>query len=363
MRAIAQRDITAMQASLFVMAGLVVAAEFAIRLAGGRQGPAQTVVDAPAPLGRFPGRAAVIRAPGLPARIALGVAAALVVASVAAPLLVRFPPDLVQLEEIQVPPSLRHWMGTDASGRDLFSRLLYAGRVSLALGLLSSFAAVAVAGLLAALAAWKGRSWDEALAGAARTILAIPGFAIALAVISVAGRAPVVIGGVFAVCGMAQVAARLRSLLAQAKRWPFVDAGLAAGGSPVWIGERHLLPHLARPLLAAALGLVPGVLILEATLGFFGYSLTPTVPTWGTLLWRGREALHRGDWWLIVFPMAFVGTAAWASLGIARTLGDPPPPTYVQARRLELGREWGAAATAASVGGPVEGGASGGSSA
>ncbi len=355
MRAIVQRDITAIQASLFLLAVLVLAGECALRIIGSWQGP-EEVPERAGGSGRPPGHAAPIRTPALPMRLALVVAAALVVASVAAPLLVRFPPDLVQLDEIQVPPSLRHWMGTDASGRDSFSRLLFAGRVSLALGLLSAFAAAAVAGLLAALATWRGRSWADAVSGTARTIMAMPAFAIAMAVISIAGRAPVLIGGVFAFWGMAQVAARLQALLEGARRWSFAEAALAAGASPVWVGERHLLPHLARPLLAAALGLVPGFLVLEATLGFFGFSLTPTVPTWGTLLWRGREALHRGDWWLLAFPMMFVVASAWASQRIAGALADPPPPTYVAVRRLTLGREWRAAATAMAVPGTPAGG-------
>ncbi len=345
MRAIAARDITAIQGTLFLLAALVLAAECAVRILGSGRSPDDVVV----PSGRVPGHAALIRSPGFALRIAIAVAAVMIVAAAAAPLLSRFPPDLVQLEEIQVAPSLRHWMGTDASGRDMFSRLLFASRTSLALALLSATGAVAVAGALAALAVWRGRSWADLAAGAARAILATPALAVALAVISVAGRAPWLIGSVFALCGLAHVTARVHGLLASATRWPFVEAARLAGASPVRIGERHLFPHLARPLLAAALGLVPGFVILEATLGFFGFSLTPTVPTWGTLLWRGREALHRGDWWLLAFPVMFVMASAWASLRIATALGDPPPPTYVMVPRLTLGREWGAAATPAAV--------------
>ncbi|HET8678935.1 MAG TPA: ABC transporter permease subunit, partial [bacterium] len=209
--------------------------------------------------------------------------------------------------------------------------------------------AVAVAGLLAGLAAWRGHSWADVAVGTARTVLAIPALAVALCVISVGGRAPVLIGGMFAFCGLPYVATRLRVLFASALRWPFVDAARLVGASPVRIGERHLFPHLARPLLAAAVGLLPLFFMLEATLGFFGFSLTPTIPTWGTLLWRGREALHRGDWWLLGFPMMFVAATAWASMRIAAALDDPLPPTYVVTRKLVLGREWGDAATQTTV--------------
>ncbi|MGH2375970.1 MAG: ABC transporter permease subunit, partial [bacterium] len=214
MRAIAARDITAVQGSLFLLAALVLAAECIIRILGSRQSPEESVAAAPLP--RVPGHPAPIRSPGLALRVAIGIAGVIVVSAVAAPLLARFPPDLVQLEEIQVGPSLRHWMGTDASGRDMFSRLLFASRVSLALALLSALAAVAAAGVLAGLAAWRGHSWEDVAVGAARTILATPALAIALAVISVAGRAPVLIGGIFAFCGLPYVATRLRVLLAPA---------------------------------------------------------------------------------------------------------------------------------------------------
>ncbi|MGQ0550282.1 MAG: ABC transporter permease subunit [Armatimonadota bacterium] len=355
MRAISARDITAIQGSLFLLAALVLAAECLIRILGSRQSPEDSVAAAPS--GRAPGQGTQIRSPGLMLRIAIGVAGVIVVSAVAAPLLARFPPDLVQLEEIQVGPSLRHWMGTDASGRDMFSRLLFASRVSLALAVLPAAAAVTAAGLLVALAVWRGRAWTDVATGVTRTILATPALAIALAVISIAGRAPALVGGVFAFCGLAHVTGRLRVLLTSAMRWPFVDAARLAGASPMRIGERHLFPHLARPLLAAAAGLVPTFLMLEATLGFFGFSLTPTIPTWGTLLWRGREALHRGDWWLLAFPMLFVAASAWASLRIAAALADPPPPTYVAVRKLVLGREWGEAASATTVSRTAEGSA------
>jgi hypothetical protein len=120
------------------------------------------------------------------------------------------------------------------------------------------------------------------------------------------------------------------------------------------------------------------MLVLEATLGFFGFSVTPTIPTWGTLLWRGREALHRGDWWLLVFPVGFVWAASWGFGRIAEALRVPAPPTYARSSRLVLGREWGAAASPAGrqvpvrtarpaagpagAGGGVEGGANGGAS-
>ena len=383
-RGIVQRDITVMQGSLLILATIIVAAEILIRLASGRHAletGASAAGGSATGRPRSSGVPALIPAPTLGTRVAVGVAGALVVAAIAAPLLVRFPPDQVLLEEIQLAPSLRHWMGTDASGRDLFSRLLHAGRVTLGLAVASSLVAVAAGGVFAALAAGRGRwasTWGDAGTGLARTIHAIPAFALALAVISVAGRAPVVIGAIFAACGMALVFAPLCALAADVRAWSFVDAGRSAGGSRAWIGERHLLPHLARPLVAAALGLVPLMLALEATLGFFGFSVTPTIPTWGTLLWRAREALHRGDWWLLVFPVGFVWAASWGFGRIAEALRVPAPPTYARSSRLVLGREWGVAASPAGrqlpvrtarpaagpagAGGGVEGGANGGAS-
>jgi peptide/nickel transport system permease protein len=337
MRGITLRDIPAVQAVLLILTGLVVAGELLTRLAGDR---AELGDNVPAPE-RNPaseaGRASAVRAPSLSARTAVAVVAALAIAAVAAPLLVRFPPDQVLLEEIHLPPSLRHWLGTDSSGRDMFSRLVHAGRPTLGITVGAAIGAVVVGALLTGHTRWN-RRWDAVVTWNARAVTALPALAI-----SVAGRTPLIIGAIFAAIGLAGIVDGMRPLLAAARRWPFVEAAVASGADPRWIGERHLLPHLARPLLANAAGLVPGFLILEATLGFLGFSVTPTITTWGTLMWRGREALHRGDWWLLVFPVAFMAAAAWAFRNIAEALGEPPPPTYTKAARLELGKEWGRA--------------------
>lgn len=358
MRAVAQRDITAVQAALFLLvavglAGEVAARQLAVRLAGhdlAAAGGAAGTLRGPT------GRAVpdVARPAPVPAlhrteRAAAAVLAALVAGAVAAPVLARFPPDLVLLEEIQLPPSLRHWMGTDASGRDLFSRLLYAGRVTLALAAVPAVAAVAGAVVLAAVARWRGPTWIAALAGASRTLGAFPPLALAMAVAVVVGRVPTALGGVMVAWGLAECAERVAALTARARAWPFADAAVALGATPGRVLERHLAPHLARPLAAEVLALVPGFVLLEATLGFFGFSLSPTIPTWGTLLWRGREALHRGDWWLLVFPVAFALAAAWACLRLAEALRAPEGPTYARIVRPGQGPEWAPAAARAAT--------------
>lgn len=347
-RAVAQRDITAVQATLFVLVAVGLAAEVVLRQVAAWLGGQDA--DASAARAAFRHAGGSARSPAdrpvpLPAldRIALVGAAALgavVVAALAAPVIARFPPDQVLLEEIQLPPSLRHWMGTDPSGRDLFSRLLYAGRVTLALAALPAAVAVAGAVVLAALAQWQGPAWGDALLGATRTLGAFPPIALAMAVVIVVGRAPAALGAVMVLWGLAECADRIAGMVARARAWPFAQASIALGAPTGRVVERHLVPHLLRPLAAEALGLVPGFLLLEATLGFFGFSLSPTVPTWGTLLWRGREALHRGDWWLLAFPVAFALAAAWGCLHLAGALRTPGGPTFVRAARPAPGREW-----------------------
>lgn len=340
-RAVGQRDIPVMQAVLLVLAATAVAGEIVLRLASGRLGTdraaigaaRRTVVRRPAPL----------TPPDLRARVAMAITALVVMGAAAAPLVATFPPDQVLLDEINMPPSLRHWMGTDASGRDLFSRLLYAGRTSLAMALGAAIAAgLAAAGLAAAVSAHPG--WQAPLHGAGRVALAVPSLGVLLAAIATAGREPAFIAAGLAVIGCATLLGPLAALLADARRWSFVEAARASGAARLWIGERHLLPHLARPVLGATLALVPGFILLEATLGFLGFTVAPTTPSWGTLLWRAREAMHRGDWWLIAFPTVFLAASAWAFGALAQSLSRPKPPTYSPGARLRLGREWGAAA-------------------
>jgi peptide/nickel transport system permease protein len=344
-RALQQRDVPVMQGSLFVFALITLLLEVLIRAAMGRFGTdpgAHAAIAArapgagrPSPLPPLDGRA----------RVAAAVAALLVVAAVAAPIVSRFPPDQVLLEEINMAPSLRHWMGTDSSGRDLFGRVLFAGRTTLGIALGGAATAV-LAGLVLTNARWpEGARWTQAwhvlVTGAGRVVLSVPALALALALVATAGRGPALIAGVFAAMGAAAVVARLRVLQAAAWRWPFVEAASAIGATPLRIGERHLLPHLVFPVAAVAAGLVPGFILMEATLGFLGFSVSPTTPSWGTLLWRAREALHRGDWWLIVFPAGFLAVTAWAYTTLADALAAVHPPTYVKPARLRLGREWG----------------------
>ncbi len=340
-RALQQRDIPVMQATLLVLALVAVAAEVLTRLAIGRVGTEPEARTAVASRGPRLGRPTALRPLDRRARLAAAVAGLLVIGVIAAPVIARFPPDQVLLDEINMGPSLRHWMGTDSSGRDLFGRLLFAGRTTLGITLGGAVASVLLGLLLTAHTRWTA-VWRPAAAGTGRVVLALPALGLLLAVVAAAGRGPALIAGAFAVLGAAAVLGRLSALQAAAWRWPFVEAARAAGASTLRIGERHLLPHVIRPLAAAAAGLVPGFILLEATLGFLGFSVSPTTPSWGTLLWRAREAMHRGDWWLIVFPAAFVALTAWAYAALADALGRAHPPTYPRPAKLRLGREWGA---------------------
>jgi ABC-type dipeptide/oligopeptide/nickel transport system permease component len=345
-RALQQRDIPVMQAVLLLLAVMTVGVEVLVRLGTGRLGDAR---GAPAVRPLPPERASPLPMPDVRMKAAVGVTVLLVAATIAAPVIARFPPDQVMLEEINLGPSLRHLMGTDSSGRDMLSRLLHAGRTTLGMALGGAGAAVAAGLLLTSGVAWLAR-WRAAVAGLSRVALAIPALALALAVVATAGRAPVTIAALFAGLSLGAVLGPLRSLQARAWRWPFVQAAQAFGAPALWIGERHLLPHAWRPMIAIGAGLVPSLVLLEATLGFLGFSVSPTTPTWGTLLWRAREAMHRGDWWLIVFPAGFLAAAAWSFGVVADALGRTAPPTYVRAVRLRLGREWGhVAATRPSI--------------
>jgi ABC-type dipeptide/oligopeptide/nickel transport system permease component len=357
MRAVTQRDLPVVQAVLLVLACLVVVVEVLVRVVAGRFGTDPSAAHAASERIAETGRPRPFPAPTGRTRAALVVAAVLVVAAIAAPLLVRFPPDQVLLDEIHNPPTLRHWMGTDSSGRDLFSRLLFAGRVSMGLAIAGALVAVSAAWLLALVDVryapggasapaprWWMVSGPRFAEWLGRVMISIPMLPLAITLISVAGRAPVTIALVFAASGLAVAAARVHALRTSMQRWTFLDGARAVGATPRQVGERHLLPHLAPTVLAVAAGLVPGFLLLEATLGFLGYSVTPTLPSWGTLLWRAREALHRGDWWLLTFPIGFLAAASWAFLGISEAFGAITSPTFVRAPRLALGREWGRAA-------------------
>jgi peptide/nickel transport system permease protein len=222
-------------------------------------------------------------------------------ASWAAPLLSRNNPNEQHLTERLQGPSARHWFGTDDLGRDVFSRMLYGGRVSLRVGLLAVSISVIVGTLIGLTAGYFGGAVDAVLMRLVDIVLCFPTIFLILMVIAFLEPS---LWNVMAVIGFTSwpgLARLVRGETLSLRERDFILAARGLGLSSPRILFVHLLPNLAVPILVSATLGVGGAILTESALSFLGLGVQPPMASWGNILTSGKDYLHVA-WWLSVFP-------------------------------------------------------------
>ncbi|BBZ32960.1 ABC transporter permease [Mycolicibacterium confluentis] len=205
------------------------------------------------------------------------------------------------------PPSLEHWFGTDASGRDIFTRVVYGTQSSLAIGVGATALALIAAIILGFGAGLGGRFADGAISRFIEVVLSIPGLLLALLFIAMFG--PGVVTQILAVAiGSAVGYARMvRGQVIAVKDSGYVHAATALGHSRGKIITQHVFPNAMRPLVVLGTMGIGQSIIWASSLSFLGLGVAPPAPEWGAMLNAGRDFVTTA-WWLELFPgLAIVG--------------------------------------------------------
>ena len=259
------------------------------------------------------------------ARWSLATLVGLMLAALLVPLFTRTDPLAIGdvLASRYVPPggtdALGHFhlLGTDRFGRDLFVRMMLAGRVSLAVGITGSLLASLVGVAIGALAAWRGGIIDRVAMGVTDALLAIPRLILLLlcAALWRPGLGMVVV--VLVATGWMGIARLVRSEVLGIRERPYVEAASALGIRPWRLVLRHVLPNALGPAIVATTLGVGSAILLESGLSFLGLGIQPPYPSWGNMIAGGRDVIVSAPWVAIAPGLALIVTVLASTL-----LGD-----------------------------------------
>jgi peptide/nickel transport system permease protein len=232
----------------------------------------------------------------------------------------------VNLEIALQGPSLAHLFGTDATGRDIFSRVLAGARPSILGPILIAGGATALGTLIGVVAAWKRGVSDALLSRSMEILFAFPGLLLAMMAVAILGRgltAPVV---ALAIANTPWVARIVRSAALRERSLPYIAASSVQGFSGLTICIRHVLPNISRTIWAQlALTFTYGMTDLLA-INFLGLGVQPPTPDWGVLVNEGQNSILQSAPWETLFASLFIVLTIVAATALSARLGDEPAP-------------------------------------
>ena len=264
---------------------------------------------------------------------ALMVIALLVLLALAAPLIAPYTPSEQRLSEIMQPPSRAHLMGTDALGRDTFSRLVHGARISLAVGVFTQFIVLVVGATVGSVAALGGKLLDNLMMRFTDIVYAFPDLLLIILLSQVFRGADFArfSGGIFviflavALASWVTLARLVRGQMLTLKEREYVTAARALGASEGRIVLRHLFPNTLSPVIVAFTFGIPAAIFSEAALSYIGVGIRPPTPSWGVMINQGYNTILATPW-PVLFPAIAIALTMLAFTFLGDGLRDALDP-------------------------------------
>jgi oligopeptide transport system permease protein len=230
--------------------------------------------------------------------------ALLTLASFLAPFITSHSYEQTNLALGATAPSHAHWMGTDILGRDLLSRILYGGRISISVGLAATLVSVIIGVLYGAISGYFGGRVDVVLMRIVDIIYSLPFVIFVILITVVFKRNIVLLFGAIGAVSWLDMARIVRGQVMSLKKQEFIEGARALGLRKRRIILRHMIPNVMGIVVIYGTLIVPSVMLLEAFLSFLGLGVQAPMTSWGTLINDGAKSMEE-YWWLLVFPSAF----------------------------------------------------------
>ncbi|WP_028032737.1 ABC transporter permease [Chelativorans sp. J32] len=225
-----------------------------------------------------------------------------IVAAVLAPWLTPLSPVMdADLMNAELPPSAEFWFGTDAQGRDVFTRILYGARVSLTVGIGSQLINTTIGLILGISAGYFGGWWDDLVNGLTNLMLSVPSLIFALAIMAVLGPGLSSLLIALGLTNWSWTCRIARSSTLSLKSQSYVQAAKTLGYSDFRIMLTQILPNIVGPVLVIATLGMGDAILAEAALSFLGLGIQPPQPSWGNMLTDARELIAIAPW-VAIFP-------------------------------------------------------------
>ncbi|NRP88335.1 putative D,D-dipeptide transport system permease protein DdpC [Ensifer adhaerens] len=239
-----------------------------------------------------------------------------ILAAILAPWIAPYAPNKLSIVNKLKGPSMAHIFGTDEFGRDIFSRAIFAGRVSLLVSL-GVVCISTVIGVFLGVIAGYFRRLDAPISRLLDAMMSFPDILLAIALVAALGPSLVTVILALGITYAPRLARIVRGSTLVLRELPYIEAAISMG-LPTWqILGRHILLNLASPILVQATFVFASAMLAEASLSFLGVGVSSDMPTWGTMLASGREFMNNAPW-LMVFP----GLAIVFSVLSLQLLGD-----------------------------------------